>query len=220
MPPINFAEPLVEENAAAMPHSIDRAPDFKLPARTVPFVEPSQFRATRLGPSEWANTFFAGIVIAGGLFCAFYFFNGAELVRAALTRPGESLYPPQLPPGEKFAVAAKAVSDEAPLAGTPMRSLSTDPSGDPFSRASKLITIDRSMRSFPRGGGGLTAGSSRLVFGSPVPRGLPGIPGVPGGPVGWLPGPGTLLSRLTLLLPGGDALTQTLQAVVAGATRG
>jgi hypothetical protein len=216
MPQINFAEPLAEENGAAMPHPIETVRDFELPAETVAFVEPSRFRTTRLGRSEWANVLFAGMAIAGGLFCAFYFFNGTELVRAALAWPGESLYPRPLPPGENIAVATKAIPDDAPLPGTPpdSRSSKGDPSGDPFSRTSKLITIDRSVRSFPRGGGGLRAGSRPPVFGSLV------SPGVPGGSVGGLPGPGTLLSRLTLLFPGGDALTQTLQAAVADATKG
>jgi hypothetical protein len=213
MPLINFAEPLAEDDAAAMPHPIETVRDFKLSTETVAFVEPSRFRTTRLGRSEWTNILFAGIVMAGGLFCAFYFFNGAELVGAALTRPGEYLYPRPFSSGEKVLVAANAVTDEAPLPGIPTRSLKTDSRGDPFSRASKLITIDRSVRSFPRGGGGLRAGSRPPAFGSLV------SPGVPGGSVGGLPGPGTLISRLTLLLPGGDALTQTLQAV-ADVTKG
>jgi hypothetical protein len=215
MPQIDFAEAFAEESVPLTARSTFVPPqEFRRPYEAPIFVESSRFRTTRLSRSEWANILFAGIAIAGALFCAFYFFNGAELVRAALTWPGEYLYRRSAPSGENIAVATKAVPDEAPLPGAPpdRRSSKTDPRGDPFPRASKLITIDRSLGSFPRGGGGLTAGSPSPISGSPVP---PGVPAVHGGSVGGLPGPGTLLSRLTLLFPGGDALTQTLRTAAA-----
>jgi hypothetical protein len=43
--------------------------------------------------STWANIVFVAIASLGGLFCAFYFFNGAEVVRAAAAWPAEFLYP-------------------------------------------------------------------------------------------------------------------------------
>jgi hypothetical protein len=215
MPQIDFAEAFAEESVPLTARStFVPSKEYHRPDEAPIFVEPSRFRTTRLDRSEWANILFAGIAIAGALFCAFYFFNGAELVRAALTWPGEHLYPRPLPSGDNTAATTKAVPDEAPLPATlpDRRSSKTDPRGDPFPRASKLITIDRSLGSFPRGGGGLTAGSPSPISGSPVP---PGVPAVPGGSVGGLPGPGTLLSRLTLLFPGGDALTQTLRTAAA-----
>jgi hypothetical protein len=46
-----------------------------------------------LSRSTWANIVFVAIASVGGLVCAFYFFNGAEVLRAAASWPGEYLYP-------------------------------------------------------------------------------------------------------------------------------
>lgn len=46
-----------------------------------------------LSRSTWANIVFVAIASLGGLVCAFYFFNGAEVLRAAASWPGEYLYP-------------------------------------------------------------------------------------------------------------------------------
>ncbi len=213
MPQIDFAEPLAEESCPTiMPENESRGPD----AAPV-FVGPSRFRSTRPVRSERANILFAGIMIAGGLFCAFYFFNGVELARTALAWPGEHLYPRQVSPGRNMEVADNGLPNEAPLpVVSPERHSSrTDPSGDPFPRAAKLITLDRPVGSFPRGGGGLTAGSPSPVLPPPFFRSAvhPSLPALRGGAVGGLPGPGTLISRLPLLLPGEDALTQSLRAL-------
>jgi hypothetical protein len=220
MSQIDFAEAFAEEIAEPVAHrALTSAPDFHFCEETGVFIEPSRFRTNRLGRSEWANILFAGITIAGGLFCAFYFFNGADLVRAALAWPGEYLYPRPVPSAQNIALHNSALPDEAPLPVTipERRSVKTDPTGDPFPRVNKLLTLDRSLGSLPRSGGGLTAGLPPPllpppVSGPPVP---PGVPGVPSGPVGGLPGPGTLISRLTLLIPGGDSLTQSLQKTAA-----
>src|SRR6266480_273072 len=77
-------------------------PEEKLfPART---VTPSALAPTarnardlphgvRLSRSTWTNIFFVAIASVGGLVCAFYFFNGSELLRAAAACPNEFLYP-------------------------------------------------------------------------------------------------------------------------------
>ena len=46
-----------------------------------------------LSRSTWANIVFVAIAAVGGLVCAFYFFNGGELLRAAAAWPAEFLYP-------------------------------------------------------------------------------------------------------------------------------
>jgi hypothetical protein len=43
--------------------------------------------------STWANIVFVAIASVGGLFSAFYFFNGTDVVRAAAAWPAELLYP-------------------------------------------------------------------------------------------------------------------------------
>jgi hypothetical protein len=50
-------------------------------------------RGVQFSRSTWANIFFVTIASVGGLACAFYFFNGAELLRAAAAWPNEFLYP-------------------------------------------------------------------------------------------------------------------------------
>ena len=45
-----------------------------------------------LTQSDRMSLLFALLVFSGGLFCAFYFFNGTELLRTAKTLPGELLY--------------------------------------------------------------------------------------------------------------------------------
>ena len=50
-------------------------------------------RELRLSGSTWANIVFVAIAAVGGMVCAFYFFNGVELVRAAASWPSEYLYP-------------------------------------------------------------------------------------------------------------------------------
>ena len=51
----------------------------------------------RLGRPEWANIIFTAIAVLGGLFCAFYFFNGADVVRTARNWPREYLYARPVP---------------------------------------------------------------------------------------------------------------------------
>src|SRR6202171_2075727 len=47
---------------------------------------------SRFDRSSWANIAFVAVTVVGGLFCAFYFFNGGELLRAAAAWPREFLY--------------------------------------------------------------------------------------------------------------------------------
>src|SRR5436305_553989 len=46
----------------------------------------------RIGRPELANIIFTIIAVGGGLFCAFYFFNGTELLVTAARWPGELFY--------------------------------------------------------------------------------------------------------------------------------
>lgn len=83
-------------------------------------------RGMQFSRSTWANIFFVTIASVGGLACAFYFFNGGELLRAAAAWPNEFLYPrplstekidigAQLNPVDKFAnnEAGSTKTDEA-----------------------------------------------------------------------------------------------------------
>jgi len=90
MPQLDFREalstpeeknysPAVAASAAAM--------------QTPPVLSLAEFlHNLRLSRSAWANIVFVMIASVGGLVCAFYFFNGGELLRAAASWPGEYLY--------------------------------------------------------------------------------------------------------------------------------
>ncbi|HST29616.1 MAG TPA: hypothetical protein VLK27_02110 [Chthoniobacterales bacterium] len=88
MSQLDFREALSspEEKVCVMPVAVSAAqshlpaPDFYLPE-------------VGLSRSAWANIFFVAIAAIGGVVCAFYFFNGSELLRAAAAWPAEFLYP-------------------------------------------------------------------------------------------------------------------------------
>src|SRR5207302_1602696 len=52
----------------------------------------SLIRGLGLSRSTWTNIVFVALASVGGLICAFYFFNGGELLRAAAAWPSEFLY--------------------------------------------------------------------------------------------------------------------------------
>src|SRR5436309_6347392 len=64
-------------------------------AAAVPVRQRGEYFARGFGftRSTWANIVFVAIASVGGLVCAFYFFNGAEVLRAAASWPSEYLYP-------------------------------------------------------------------------------------------------------------------------------
>jgi hypothetical protein len=140
---------------------------------------------SRLGRDGWTNILFTIVAVGGGLFLAFYFFDGADF------RRGEySARPPSregtVPPARNAAPESTA-SD----AKTQRRN-----SGDPFSRINELLSVNPpSLR------------LGRTALGEVIP---PGSIPPPNAPVFRLTGPSTLLSGLRLSLPYGDSLTQAL----------
>ncbi len=217
MPHIDFAEALADKTdpiaGLAAPSIFAESPVSVMESA---YVEPAKFRRSRIGRSEWVNLSCAALTVVGGLFSAFYFFNGAELFRNALSWPRELLYPrpaDALNPRQSSPLPAAMRPMAQPLP-------KTDPSGDPFPKAGGRLTIDRSLYAWVRESSGYAGGGGGVSFppstpGSPGVPGAPGIPGVPGSPGGHLPGPGTLISRLTLLVPGADQLTKALQSAAA-----
>jgi hypothetical protein len=53
----------------------------------------ARFRPARLGRADSVNIIFVVITVLGGLLCAFYFFNGGELIQSVAAWPTEFLYP-------------------------------------------------------------------------------------------------------------------------------
>jgi hypothetical protein len=89
MPQLDFRE------ALSTPEEKLFSPPAALPLAAVPASEKRNIfgRGVRLSRSTWTNIVFVTIASAGGLVCAFYFFNGGELLRAATAWPSEFLYP-------------------------------------------------------------------------------------------------------------------------------
>jgi hypothetical protein len=195
MPQIDFGQAFStpDENGAPKGETSDPS---RLDAKTTHKVAASKFRRSRLGRSDWTNIIFVIIAILGGLFCAFYFFNGAQLLREAARWPREFLYgrPPVNDGNTERAQLAAALGLTAPLASTSGRD-----SGDPFSRV----------------------GNFSSSFSSPSSPSSPAAPGTTAGLPGSVasPDPGSLLSQLGSAAPGGDALMQSFNHAVADLAR-
>jgi hypothetical protein len=90
MPQLDFREALSapDEKLFSSPATVTASSAAPVDKKTNVFAGGVQFSR-----STWANIFFVTIASAGGLACAFYFFNGGELLRAAAAWPNEFLYP-------------------------------------------------------------------------------------------------------------------------------
>ena len=90
MPQLDFREALStpEEKLFVAPASAPVAPV----ARPNDSMRYTFFGGLGLTRSAWANIVFVALASVGGLICAFYFFNGGELLRAAAAWPSEFLY--------------------------------------------------------------------------------------------------------------------------------
>lgn len=159
-------------------------------------------RLPRLQQSDRTTFLFAILIFVGGLFCAFFFFNGAEILRAAAAWSREFLYPrpAALAQNKDQADALKpALAPNLPPAA-PSRDSERDP--------------DRSANTFPLG---RNNGSSSSAFSPDSPAGGPNAPiGTLLPSPGSLPQPGSLadpsslLGQLNLLPPGDDALSEVM----------
>ena len=207
MPQIDFGQAFSDlDKPVSSPWCGEAWPARESPVRDagVGSTELSTSRRSRLGRSGWTNIFFTIIALWGGLFCAFYFFNGAELLRSALSWPREYLYmQPRAGDGsdaDRLRLAASlgiAALGEAKLPGAN--------SGDPFSPTKDFISLNPpTPRSARSDSGGRLASGFVNTFG-----------GLPGGS----PDAGSVLSRLGLPAPGGDALMQAFNSAVVNLQR-
>jgi hypothetical protein len=90
MPHLDFSEALSTPEQKVFPTtSVAAIPVAAAPVRNFADL----IRDLRLSRSAWANIVFVAIASVGGLVCAFYFFNGGELLQAAASWPREYLYP-------------------------------------------------------------------------------------------------------------------------------
>jgi hypothetical protein len=193
MPQIDFGQAFSnpDKNApSAFPSTQSGQPEF---ARGAPREDPlGGFRVgVRLGRSDWANLVFVTVTFVGGLFCAFYFFNGAELLQAGVAWPREFLY-------SRPSIVANG--DVSPAGGeifpiAPGSAASAERGGDPFSRSAGLMSLT-SPSIIGRSGAGA------------------GLPATATGPNASSP-----LARLDFPAPGGDGLTQTFNRAVTDLAR-
>ena len=170
MPQLDFREALStpEEKSFSPPTATSVANAIPADKKTNFFV-----RGVGLSRSTWTNIVFVTVASVGGLVCAFYFFNGGELLRAAAAWPSEFLYPRPLStdkidvaqrpnPADQFVVSSTG-SSEADAAKETSRIPSANGNIGPTELAQTAATTGTTTTS-------------------------PGIPGPGAGPG---PGPGT-----------------------------
>src|SRR5438093_7727909 len=101
--------------------------------------KPAEFSAgVRIRHSQWTNIIFTSVTLIGGLFCAFYFFNGDELLRAAAAWPREFLY--SRPPTIRLSRDLD-YTREQPSAPTLSSAASADSGGDPFAKSLRFFSL-------------------------------------------------------------------------------
>jgi hypothetical protein len=147
---------------------------------TAPSATPSDTKANvfargvQFSRSTWANIFFVTIASVGGLACAFYFFNGGELLRAAAAWPNEFLYPRPLST-EKIDIGAQLNAVDQ-FANNETGSTKTDETKSPLAK-----NVGPSDFSHPV----TTIGPSNPTVTAPVGSGttlLPSTPAFPAAP--------------------------------------
>src|SRR5438128_6364391 len=92
MPQLDFREALSTPNEKVL-YSAPPVVAAVATAVTPAQVANSLFRDLRLSRATLTNVVFVAIAAVGGLVCAFYFFNGGELLQAAADWPSEFIYP-------------------------------------------------------------------------------------------------------------------------------
>jgi hypothetical protein len=155
---------------------------------------PSIWRTAHFQRADWANILFVFVAVAGSIFCAFYFYNGAEVLRTAVGWPKEMLYP--RPPDRMNDVATADATDPfIPRASAAGNSRGFDQGARPNNVPAQF---NPSSGANPTNTGAAPSLAS-LSRGSAVPS-LPGNPSG-SGPVPSVPG-----------LPGTEALGQAVNS--------
>src|SRR6266446_2975160 len=191
-----------------MPH-LDFRQAFALPGEPVaPVVEPEatlsypeadpppkqrQALATRLPRlyrSDRTAILFAIFALAGGLFCAFYFFNGGEFLRAAAAWSREFLYPRP----SRFTAENAKIDNFKPES----ESRPPDPCRDARRQNTSPFSSDLGSLYPPNFNDSSRPGSAQAALPS---------------------GPGSLLDQLNIPPPGGDALLQSFNQAVDNLAR-
>lgn len=195
-----------------MPH-LDFRQAFSTPAEPAPIVDQSAgvpsaseeysppkqkgslvTRLPRLHRSDRTTILFAVFVFVGGLFCAFYLFNGGEILRAAAAWSREFLYP-----------------RPAALTAENARTDKLKPESD---ASQPGATVDRRRDSRRH-----STSPFRSDLGSLYPATFDNSAGAGTAQATLPPGPGSLLDQLNIPAPGGDALLQSFNRAVENMAR-
>jgi hypothetical protein len=139
-------------------------------------------RGVDLSRSTWTNIFFVTIASVGGLACAFYFFNGGELLRAAAAWPNEFLYPRPLStdkigigqqpnPVDQFSESTSGSSKSAAAQGSPEKNVSPANLTEPAAQSATTIGTTN-----PTGVGPLDPGASLISDATSLVSGLNLLP--------------------------------------------
>ncbi|MEY2529934.1 MAG: hypothetical protein QOI96_19 [Verrucomicrobiota bacterium] len=201
MPLIDFRQALASpsDNAPLVVDHAATASNFE--ASAVPKQERTlATRLPRLHGSDRTSILFAILLFVGGLFCAFYFFNGAEILRAAAAWSREFLYPRPTALGAASNNVDISPEQDHPSSPIPPR----DPRKSDSARTNDTAPFGRNV-------GSLYPSSSA---GSPATSATAGLPSVT------LPSdPGSFLGQLNLPPAGGGALAKTFDRAVAEIAR-
>jgi hypothetical protein len=148
-------------------------------------------RLPRLQQSDRTTFLFATLIFVGGLFCAFFFFNGAEILRAAAAWSREFLYPrpAALMANDRIDNAKARLGSESPASS--VRSQDSNAKD-----GNKTAPFSRSLGS---------------LYSGPF--------GDPSGPNGPALNPSSPLGDLNVPPPGGDALLQSLNQAAENIAR-
>ena len=181
MPQLDFREALSTPEQNLL--SVDSA----IAASTAIFPNENEEKfsagAVRFSRSTWTNVVFVTIASIGAVFCAFYFFNGAQVLRAAAAWPNEFLYP-RPADAENFGAEQPNAVDRFSRTGSD-------------SRKSKDAPFDRNY--FPSS---LTQPGTNLGAFNPGAFNLSN----PGAPFSSVTSP---ITQLNFLPPGADSLFQS-----------
>jgi hypothetical protein len=152
--------------------------------------------AVHLSQSEWTNIAFVVVAFLGGLFCAFYFFNGTEFFRAANAWHREFLYPRPFAAVQQANIDRFGRAEEQTLPLTEIYRSSSEPEGNPFGRNVGSLSPNQFLA--PTSSSPNIAGSPSTASGS---------------------NPASFLNQLNLPAPGGDALLQAFNRAAADVAR-
>jgi hypothetical protein len=122
MPQLDFRQALSspEEKPISSAEAVQSAPPRSLAGVSAANQSKDLIARVRLSRSQMTNISFVTIACVGGLACAFYFFNGAEFLRAAAAWAGEFLYPrPSTVAANVDISKQQNSSNQAANAGTP-----------------------------------------------------------------------------------------------------